>query len=108
MTLFIYSLMAFICFFLLFLLEKNLHGKFVKFGNFQGKSLNLFIQKVGSPNQVEIYGHLKIVNWATHNNFIRQNYSITLVFDTENNFLYKANEILSQGVTPNIWVGVRF
>ena len=100
--------MAFICFFLVYLLEKNLNKRFVKFGNFQGKTLNDFIQKVGNPNQVVIHENSKIVKWATTNNFLKPNYSITLVFDSQDNFYYKANETFSEGVTPNIWVGVRF
>ncbi len=108
MTILFYSLMAFICFFLVYLLEKNLNKRFVKFGNFQGKTLNDFIQKVGNPNQVVIQGNSKIVKWATTNNFLKPNYSITLVFDSQDKFHYKAHETFSDGVTPNIWVGVRF
>ena len=87
-----YLFFAIVCFFFAFLLEENLHGKFVKFGNFDEKSFDDFILQIRKPNSVTFVGNLKVVSWWTRSNYLRQNYMVTLVFDQNDNFISKTRE----------------
>ena len=77
---------------ILFLLEENLHKKFVTFGDFNNKTLNDFTIDIRPPNSTLHMGNHIIANWCTNNNWTKQNYSINLIFNVDGKFITKNSE----------------
>ena len=108
MEIFVLLFMAFLCFYLVSLLEENLNKKFVKIGVFNQNTYNDFVNKIRKPNQIVYQDNFMIAQWYTSNNWFTQNYNIILIFDKQGKFVSKHQETFFQGTPPNIWVGVRF
>lgn len=96
------------CFLLVYFIEEDLNGKFVKVGVLNYNTYNDIVKKVREPNQIVHQDGLIIAQWYTNNNWLKQNYNIVLVFSKEGKFIRKHQETFFQGTPPNIWVGVRF
>ena len=93
---------------IVYLIDENLHQKFVKIGVFNNNTYNDFVKKIRKPNQIVHRDGYIIAQWYTSNNFFKQNYNIILVFTKDGKFVSKNQETFFQGTPPNIWVGVRF
>jgi len=104
----LYLFLAIICFSLVYAIDENLNGEFVKIGVFNHNTYNDFVKKIRKPNQIVHQDGYIIAQWYTSNNFFKQNYNIILVFTKDGKFVRKHQETFFQGTPPNIWVGVRF
>ena len=72
------------------LLKEDLHIKFCKIGDFTESTYSDFVKKIRSPNALHYRGNYMVANWWT------ENYTISLVFDKEGNFIYKESETFFQ------------
>ena len=87
MEIFAILIVGFVIWFLIFLLEEDLHTKFRRIGNFTELTYSDFVKNIRRPNQILHTNGFLVAKWSTSSNWFETDFEITLIFDEHRKFL---------------------